>query len=112
MLSIHPVGAVDDRLGNTAGWELSMPRLARTEHVQADPRDDCRQPRAEVVDLALVSPADPDSGFLDGVLSLRGRAEHPKGDPAQPAAVGLESLCEQPLCVHSVTFLRSGVSPH
>jgi hypothetical protein len=47
MLGADSINAVDDRFGD-AGL---APRAARSEHVQRDPCDNGRQPRAEVVDF-------------------------------------------------------------
>ena len=45
-------------------------RPARSQHVEADPPDDRRQPGAQVVDVARVGAAQADPGFLDGVVRL------------------------------------------
>ena len=45
-----PSSRVDDRLGHVRAQRLLAPRLARAQHVEADARDDRRQPAAEVLD--------------------------------------------------------------
>ena len=75
-------------------------RLARSQHVEADPPDDRRQPGPQVVDIARVGAAQADPGFLDGVVRLGHGAEHPIGDAAQVGAVCLEALGEPVLVVH------------
>ena len=74
-----------------AEW-LFAPPVARSQDVQADAGDDRRQPAAEVVDLARVGAADPQPGLLDGVVSLRERAEHPVGHRPQVRPVLLEAI--------------------
>jgi hypothetical protein len=49
---------------------LLAPRLAGAQHVQANPRDDRRQPSREVLDAAHVGAAHAQPGFLDGVVGL------------------------------------------
>ncbi len=75
-------------------------RPARSQHVQADPSDDRRQPRPQVVDVGRVGAAQADPGFLDGVVRLGHGAEHPEGDAAQVRAVVLEPFGEPILVVH------------
>jgi hypothetical protein len=52
------------------------PRLVRREHVQADPRDDRRQPSAEVLDRRGIRAAQPDPSLLHSVIRLNERSEH------------------------------------
>ena len=66
---------------------LLTPRVARTQHVQAHPGDDRGQPAAEVIDAAGVRPAQAQPGFLDGVVGLGERAEHPVGHRPQVGPV-------------------------
>ena len=73
---------------------------ARSQHVEADPADDRRQPCAQVVDIARVGTAETDPRFLDGVVRLGQGAEHPICDAAQMGAVGLEAVGEPVLVVH------------
>ena len=75
-------------------------RPARSQHVEADPPDDRRQPGPQVVDIARVGAAQADPGFLDGVVRLGQGAEHPIGDAAQMRAVCLEALGKPVLVVH------------
>ena len=76
-------------------------RLARSQHVEADPPDDRRQPGPQVLDVARVGAAQADPGFLDGVVRLGHGAEHPEGDAAQVGAVRLEAFGEPVLIVHA-----------
>jgi len=81
------------------------------QHVQAHPRDDRGEPSAEVLGVAGASAADPQPGFLHGVVRLAQRAEHPVGHRPQLGPVLLEAP-GQPfsLVVHRVTVLRHVVS--
>jgi hypothetical protein len=91
---------VGHRLGNLRRDRLLAARLARAQHVEADTCDDGRQPAAEVLDLRRVGAAQPQPGFLDGILGLRARAEHAVGDCAQVCAVRLEAFGQKFLLVH------------
>ena len=55
---------------NRLRQRLLAPRLARAQHVQADARDDGRQPSAKVLDAARVSAAELQPRLLDSVLRL------------------------------------------
>src|SRR5262249_34219613 len=92
-------------------WLLA-PRPARAQHVQAHAPDNGCQPGAEVLDGTSVGAAEPQPGFLDGVVGLAERAEHPVGHRPQLRFVVLESLCQPVLLVHRshsfVAFRRMG----
>jgi hypothetical protein len=90
LLGVNPVRPARNRLRHVRGQRLLAPRLPRPQHVEAHSRDNGRQPSPEVLDAARVGAAEPEPGFLDGVLRLAQRAEHPVGDPAQMAPVLLE----------------------
>lgn len=46
------------------------PRLSFAEHVQADARDDGREPAGEVVDAGSAATDEPNKGLLDRVVRL------------------------------------------
>ena len=71
---------------------LLAPRLARAQRVEADAGDHRGQPAAEIVDAGGIGAAQPQPGFLHGIIRLARRAQHAVGDPLQMAAVGLELL--------------------
>ena len=71
---------------------LLAPRFARAQHVEADAGDHRRQPAAEIFDRRSIGAAQPQPGFLHGIVDLAGRAQHAVGHRAQMAAVGLEFL--------------------
>ena len=100
VLGIDPVHPVDKRIGEPSGERLLPPGLARAQHVQAHPTDNGRQPGAEVLDATGVGAAEAKPGFLDGVVGLAQRAEHPVRHRAQLRPGGLESLCQPVLLVH------------
>ena len=94
VFGVAPVLATHDGIGQVRVQRFFAPRLARAQHVEAHTRHDRRQPAAEVLDLAGVGAAEPEPGFLDRVVRLVQRAEHPVGDAAQAGAIGLEALCQ------------------
>ena len=89
-------------IGSRAAWpaagsrlavqRLLAPRLARAQGVEADAGDHRGQPAAEIVDAGGIGAAQPQPGFLHGIVGLARRAQHAVGDPLQMAAVGLELL--------------------
>ena len=92
VLGVGPVPAAHDRVGRLRAQRLLAAHLARAQHVQAHPRHDRRQPPLEVLDSARVGAVEPQPGFMDGVVRLAQRAEHPVGHRPQVGALGLESL--------------------
>ncbi len=94
VLGIAPGVAARERLGRVRAplQRLFGPRRARAQHVEAQPCDDGRKPSPEVLDSARVSAAEPQPGFLNGVVRLAPRAEHPVGDRPQVTPVLFESL--------------------
>ncbi len=64
------------------------------------PRDDRRQPAAEVLDLVGVGAAQPNPRLLHGVVRLGEGAEHPVGDRPQVGPVLLESLRQKVAVIH------------
>jgi hypothetical protein len=81
VLCVDPVLAAHDRLGRMRAQGLLAPRLARAQHVQAHPRNDRRQPSAQVLDAARAGAAEPQPGFLDGVVRRAPRAIARCGPP-------------------------------
>src|SRR6059058_5633763 len=66
-----------------------------------------REPSAEVLDAAGAGAAEPQPGFLDGVLRLAPGAQHPVGNPRQMCPAGLELLRHQVWFAHpSHSFLE------
>ncbi len=59
--------------GSPAGHRTFASRLSGAEHIQADAGDDCRQPAAQVLDLARPGAAHPQPGLLNGVLGFGAR---------------------------------------
>ena len=102
MLGVDSGLAARDQLGRVRAplQRLLGPRRARAQHVEAQPRDDGRQPPPEVLDSTRVRAADPDPGFLNGVVGLAPRAEHPVGDRPQVTPVLFESLRQPFVFVH------------
>ncbi len=94
---------------------LLTARLARAQQVEANPRDDGRQPAIKVRHRTHVGPADAQPRVLHGVVRLAQGTQHPEGHRPQMAPVGLELLC-QPLALvrlvhvvsrsHSFVWLR------
>ena len=75
-------------------------RLARAQHVEADACNNSRKPAAEVIDAVRAGAAQAQPGFLDGVVGIAQRAEHPVGHTAQMSAVFLEPLRQKVVLVH------------
>lgn len=70
-----------------------------------------REPaRAADEPQAGVGATEAQPGFLDGVIGLAERAEHPVGHRLQASPVFLETLGQPCALVHQVTFFRRGVS--
>src|SRR5262249_5049101 len=82
------------------------------QHVEAYPRNDRCQPSAQVLDTARCGAAEPQPGFLDGVVRLGQRAEHPVGYRPQMVLV-LHELLRQPVCfVHRSHSSRAARHRH
>lgn len=84
----------NQRLRNEGIQRLLAARPARPEHVQADPRDDRRQPRVEALDLACVRAPQTQPRLLHGVVGFGQGAEDPVGDRAQPWPLAIERVGE------------------
>jgi hypothetical protein len=69
-------------------------------------RNNGRQPASQILDVADVGPAQPNPGFLDGILRFARRPEHAIRHHAQLPQVCFE-LRSQPLsCIHSYRILQ------
>src|SRR5215472_6858556 len=96
MLGVDPALMARDWLGYGHFQRLLAPRVARAQHVEADPRDYRGQPSAQVKDAARAGAAEVEPGLLYGILRLGKRAEHAVGHRPQVGTLGLE-LLRQPL---------------
>jgi hypothetical protein len=76
------------------------PRLARAEHVQAHTRDYCPSAIRLGLRHRRVRAGESQPGFLDRVVRLAQRAEHPVGDRPEMRAVRLEPLRQPLILVH------------
>src|SRR5918999_5980254 len=101
MLGIKPVLAAYNGVRQMHVEELLTPRLARAQHVETQACDDCRQPSRKVLDAAGVGAAEPEPGFLDGVLRLTQRAQHPVGHRLQMGPVLLETFRQPAAVIHA-----------
>jgi hypothetical protein len=86
-------------------WQLLAERVltpgrARAQHVQTHPCDDRLEPPAEVLDTVRAGAAEAEPGFLDGVVRLAHRSEHPVGHRPEMGPVGLEALGQPVVLVH------------
>jgi len=95
-----PLTDGDDRIGQTHLERILASRRPRSQHVEAHRRDDGRQPAPETRDVARIGPAQPNPGFLDGILGFAGRPEHAIRHRAQVRPVFFESISERLGCRH------------
>jgi hypothetical protein len=109
MFRVDPVLTAGGRLGHVLERLLAA-RVTGAQHVQTHPRHHRGQPRGEVLDAAGVCPAEPKPGFLNGVVGLTRRTEHPDGYRPETTAVLLEALGQPFVFFHRVTFLPRDVS--
>ena len=100
MLGIVAFSAALDLVRRTEIERVFAPRLALPQHIEANARHHRRQPAAEIADVAGVGAAEPQPGFLHGVLGFAARAKHAVGDRPQAAAVGLELPGQRVFFVH------------
>ena len=68
VFGVHSVRAADDRIGHVRVQRLLASHLTRPQHVQAHPRDDGRQPSAQVLDILGSGPAEPQPDVLNRVV--------------------------------------------
>jgi len=100
LLGVDPALTARAWLGHGRFQRLLAPRVARAQHVEADPRDHRGQPSAQVLDAARAGAAEVEPGLLYGVVRLGERAEHAVGHRLQVAPVGLELLRQPFVFVH------------
>lgn len=93
-------GAGDHGIGDVRVQGILPARRSRAQHVQTHPRHDRRQPSAQVVDTTDIAAAESDPGFLDGVLRLADRPEHPIGDRPHVRSVRFELVGWPLRCGH------------
>jgi hypothetical protein len=105
MLGAAPARAGRDRLRRVRSEWLLAPRLARPQHVEAHARNDRGQPSAKVVDARGIGAAESQPRFLNSVVHLAQRAEHPVSHGAQVGSVLFESLGQIVAFVHRSHFL-------
>jgi hypothetical protein len=77
---------------------------AGAQHVQAHPADDRGQPSDQVPDGTGVGAAEPQPRFLDGVVGVAQRAEHPVGQRLQVAPVRFELARQELVIAHGRTL--------
>jgi hypothetical protein len=91
----------------------NRPRGATTTpmvpHVEAHAREDCGQPSAKVVDGRGIGAVESQPRFLNRVVHLADRAEHPVRYRAQVGSVLFESLGQIVAFVHRSHFLVASV---
>jgi hypothetical protein len=80
-------------------------QLPRAEHVQADARGHGRQPAAQILDVAHVGAAQPEPRFLDRIVGVGHRPQHPIGDRPQVLAVRFEMFDQPVRLVHDSSGL-------
>jgi hypothetical protein len=82
------------------GASSDSSRLARAEHVEADPRHHPRQPAAQVLDAAGVGAAEAKPRLLHGVVRLTHGAEHAVGYRPKMGPMLLEPLRQPVALIH------------
>jgi hypothetical protein len=92
LLGAAPARAGRDRFRRVRRERLLTSRCTRPQHVETHARDDRGQPSAKVIDVRAVGAAEPQPRFLNGVVHLAHRAEHPVSYGAQVGSVLFESL--------------------
>src|SRR6202046_5712134 len=97
---VDPVFATQNRIWHARVKRVLSSRLSRAQHVQANASDDCRQPSAEIFDVAGIGAVEPQPCFLDRIVCLIQRAEHPVGHRPQVTSVFLKFLCQPILFFH------------
>jgi len=90
-----PVGPSDHGIGQVRVQGFLPARCPRPQHVQAHARDDRRQPTSQVLDVTYIGPAESNPAFLDRIVGLAGRPEHPIRHGTQMRAVLFELLGER-----------------
>jgi hypothetical protein len=100
VLGVRVLGRGDDRFWDVPPERLLTSAPTRADHVQGHARDDRRQPRAKILDLAGVRSGQSQPSFLDGIVRLRERAKYPVGHRPQMATVFLKALGQPLQLVH------------
>jgi hypothetical protein len=77
-------------IGRLRGERFFSTRRARAEHVETYPRDNGRQPAAEVVDGSGIRAAETKPSFLNRVVGLSRRAKHAVRDTSQVSPILFE----------------------
>jgi hypothetical protein len=101
--------ASDDRIRHVHVQGILPARRSRAQHVQAHARHDRRQPPPQVVDTTDIPAAQPNPGFLDGVLRLADRSEHAIRDRPQPRSVLFKLLGEALWCGHQLRMASARI---
>ena len=116
-LSVHDPGqarcALDERglRGGGRGWQAVVPQMVcGPQSARSRQRAGRRcQPAAQVSDAACVRTAEPEPGFLNGIVGLAPRPEHPIGHRKEMRPVLLKPSRQPVIFVHyvsRVTFPR------
>jgi hypothetical protein len=100
VLGLRAIGTVGDGFGHLGTHWSFAAGLSRAQHIEADARNDGRQPSAQVVHGTGIAAVEAEPRFLDGVIRFAGRAEHTDSHGAQVVAVRFESLGQQFALVH------------
>ena len=108
LLGVDAAGEADYGVGHVNVRDL-RPRAPGAQHVQAHPSDDRREPGLHVLDALGILVADPNPGFLQGVVGLGERPEHPVGDGAQARPVLVETVGQPLALIMSAHRLRRGL---
>ncbi|HEY5341614.1 MAG TPA: hypothetical protein VIK27_11350, partial [Candidatus Aquilonibacter sp.] len=72
--------------------QLLAPAFATLERIEANARNDGREPRFEILDDADIRAADAKPGFLQRVVGLGSRAQHLQANSPQARPSGLEAF--------------------
>jgi hypothetical protein len=100
LFGVDQVLGADDGIGEASLQRLLPPRRAGVQHVEAHSGHHRRQPSPEVLHPTRVGAAEPEPRFLDGVIRLGQRAEHPVGHRPQVGSVLLEPLRNPVVVLH------------
>src|SRR5262249_12520287 len=84
-------GVLHERLGQPWADVLLAARARRLEAIEAQARDDLREERAWVEDVAAIRALPPQESGLDDMLPPGHRADDPARDARDDATVGLEA---------------------
>lgn len=90
----------DDGVRDVRLQGFLAPGPAGSKHVEAHASDDRRQPSCKVLDVGTICVAQAKPGFLNGVVRLGQRSQHPVGHGPQARPVLLEPLREPLALIH------------